>query len=278
MLDLRCKKHWPNPLIEINSILTCVLCGPVITEEESRPTKKERKQRISGDFSDITCSLCRKIKKRKKVGGYNYVDDAGNKWLRRRCPDCKPAMIYKQNIKRPRTLEERRCLTCQTLFRPKNAKHVYCTLNCTVRPSKVQNNEPKASPKIETPASPKKTIKSYCLSCKKKLLSIQPRKYCDKTCANKYNYKNNVGFKEQLKELKMQLKSSTSYKKWRQYKKLHGDKITSKARIAGTTWKDLDVFFNNCPPNHRIELVIPLVDQNICGLFVPWNFLYKKIS
>lgn len=281
MLDLRCKKHFPNPLIEVGGVPTCVLCGPVVIEEKQRDKRSPKKSRNSFDFSEVSCSLCQKVKKRRKLGGYEYVDELGNKWLRRRCPDCKPAMIYKQNIRRPRKLEERRCLTCTTLFRPKNAKHVYCTLKCTQSTRSVQDNVHYASSPPDLASKqlvPKNKVKSYCLSCKKKILWHKPRKFCNKTCANKHNYKNNDEFKAQLKELKAKLKNSSSYKAWGQYKKIYGDRITSKARLPGTTWKDLDVFYNNCPPNHQVELIVPLMNDDVSGLFVPWNLVYKKIN
>lgn len=278
---------------------TCSICGPIEVEQKQRDTKKQKNKAFSGDFSEISCSLCRKIKKRKKTKGYDYVDENGNRWLRRRCPDCRPAMIYKQNIKRERKLEDRGCITCKKMFRPKNARHLYCSSECTQSQSKAQPNVQHhnevmvAAEKINSKYS--KTFKNLadlpdsmfgkeevlakdlpattCLYCNKK---TKAKVYCNKKCANAYQYANNEQFRARLKNVKERLKKSSAYKKWRQYKRTWGDKITSKARLPGVTWKDLDVFFNNCPSNHKIEIVVPLYDENVCGLFVPWNFSYIK--
>lgn len=277
MLFQRCKNHIANPLIELNGELICTICGPIIREESKPKRNKLKSSSGSSDgFSEITCSLCKKIKKRKRLKGYEYVDDVGNKWLRRRCPDCRPAMIYKQNIKRDRKLEDRHCLSCNTLFRPKNSRHLYCTSTCI---SKTRILKPSAGIiiKVAARAVPEDVV-SGCLYCGSIIRSKGSRSYCNKKCSNRYQYANNNTFKARLKSFKEGLKSSTSYKTWRQYKRLYGDRITVKSRLSGVTWKDLDVFFNNCPPNHKIEIIVPLYDENVCGLFVPWNFKYQPIK
>lgn len=126
----RCKKHIANPLIEINGVPTCFLCGPQEPEQKQQDTKKKKNPRLIADFSEVSCTLCKKVKKRRKLSGYDYVDEAGNKWLRRRCPECRPTMIYKQNIKRERRLEDFVCQCCSKSFRPRHVDQVYCSPEC----------------------------------------------------------------------------------------------------------------------------------------------------
>lgn len=124
-------------------MLTCFICGPIETEQNQLDTKKQKNTRLINDFSEVSCTLCKKIKKRIRLKGYDYVDELGNKWLRRRCPDCRPAMIYKQNIKRERKLEDRGCITCKEMFRPKNARHLYCSPECTVAKKNIRHSDHK---------------------------------------------------------------------------------------------------------------------------------------
>lgn len=122
MEEQRCKTHLANPLSLVAGILTCSLCGPMV------PTPKTKD---NTEFSRITCTLCGIVKNRKKTEGYSYVDEKGNKWLRKRCPDCKPIKILEQNSKRPRKLKKRTCISCKVPFQPKNLRHVYCVPNCS---------------------------------------------------------------------------------------------------------------------------------------------------
>lgn len=133
----RCKKHIANPLTDVNGVPTCNICGPEKVEEKQRDTNKRKNTRLISDFSEVTCTFCKKVKKRRKLEGYDYVDDKGGKWLRKRCPECRPTLIYKQNIKRARKLKEKKCGQCKKLFRPKHIKQLYCSLECTKSKKKV---------------------------------------------------------------------------------------------------------------------------------------------
>lgn len=141
MILQRCKKHIANPLIDVNGVPTCNICGPEKVEQKQTDTKKRKNTSKIGDFSEVTCTLCKQVKKRKKTKGYDYVDEQGGKWLRRRCPDCRPTLIYKQNIKRERKLKEKKCRACKKKFRPKNIKQVYCSPECTQLQRKVHYAE-----------------------------------------------------------------------------------------------------------------------------------------
>ena len=67
----------------------------------------------------------------------------------------------------------------------------------------------------------------------------------------------------------------------RQMRLYHGALRRARVRNACPKWADLDKIkeiYKNCPKSYHVDHIIPLTNQNICGLHVPENLQYLPAS
>lgn len=100
---------------------------------------------------------------------------------------------------------------------------------------------------------------SWCKSChSKSVVTYQ------KANRSKANYNNK----------KWKKRNPEAVKNRRKY-----DKALRRARLANAKpqWVDNKILieiYKNCPEGHHVDHIIPLKNEQVCGLHVPWNLQY----
>lgn len=138
-------------------------------------------------------------------------------------------------------------------------------------------------------------IENFCLFCKVKFFNYnsyrsreeKPLEFCGDFCADCRN--GNTGdilLKKYLRYCEsLRRKYDPEYKKRRKIgnKKNHANRMANKAKRraqkinASPSWVDhktIQEIYKNCPPDHHVDHIIPLINENVCGLHVPWNLQY----
>ncbi len=89
---------------------------------------------ISGIVYDkVHCTSCRNIKLRYKKQGDNkriYRDEFDKKWEGRKCPNCYKNKQKEDSKKLNKYYEEKQCVICSTVFKPRAIDNIYCSKKC----------------------------------------------------------------------------------------------------------------------------------------------------
>jgi hypothetical protein len=237
-------------------------------------------------YTKVTCSQCKNIKlryKNQEDREHIYRDEFNNTWEGKKCPNCFKRYIEEQNNKRKVKYEEKECLTCKSIFKPKAIDHMYCSKKCRPTSYKIIIRNCISCPNIVTgkmrycskECRPKKKIeqkeyRNICLNCNKEWVSNRRSKRCSKSCGSAIWKKANP-LKYKASNMKSRLSKGSKLRKAASKRKIKG------AKPKWLKWISIIEFYEKCPKGYQVDHIIPINHPDVCGLHVPWNMQYLKV-
>ena len=126
-------------------------------------------------------------------------------------------------------------------------------------------------------------LKGVCQPCYKKEIN-NDSKCVELGCENKilaknvcsihYLRKNKDKIYKKVYEFQKTEKGKCSRKLYNSLKRIRNNKV----KWVNNYYKEIKLFYNNCPKGHSVDHIIPLNNKDVCGLHVPWNLQYLTIS
>jgi len=243
---------------------------------------KDKRIDISGIVYDkVHCVVCRNIKLRYRNQEDRpsiYRDEFNKKWEGRKCPTCFKNKIDEDNEKKLKKYEEKPCLTCKNLFKPKIVTSNYCSKECSYKSKKIPRYCKTCNTLLNIPSSycskkcrplknkEKKEYSNTCFICGNVWISNRKGKCCSKKCkAKKYR----IDYPDKVK---------ANNKKYNKEPKRLRKRAERKRKLKSVKWSEIEGIYKNCPEGFQVDHIIPLNHPNVSGLHVPWNLQYLSLK
>lgn len=223
------------------------------------------------------CNTCGKSFELYKDGSKWCMKD-GKRWYKNVCNQCHRDKSRAKKCKI--TINE--CQSCSRVFVTRSKKSKACSSRCRQKLSeayykayreKIKENREKVS------------YDRSCVTCGKDFVAHnKTKKYCSKECS--YDYKL---VKLDNKECEMcgiefsPKRKDAKYCSSKCRKKLHKQtkglrKRAEMERRLNIPFSEISKFYDNCPEGYHVDHIIPLKNDSVSGLHVPWNFQYLSPS
>lgn len=205
------------------------------------------------------------------------------------CSECKDSKPIDTFPRVGKNYLSNRCKVCTSLYKKQwKLNHIgtckICGNNCSYKSSRCRSCAVKSREFVKEP------IYGTCESCNKSFSDTThnySKMFCSKNCCDKYWYhKNRDSLKDRYSSTRLEWHSKNREHR----KEYHAKRQTSNPEIAraksakrratklnaiiGNYDKEIKELYANCPKGFHVDHIVPLKNNMVCGLHVPWNLQY----